>query len=232
MAKLFRFDFWPVLEHMRDRHLHVPIGHMVPEEVTFATIGDIVMEKIESVYYELLRVASSIHSGRCTAVQALQRFGSAARGQDVYDGRVQLGRLLRTLFLIDYFTNPVFRRELRHALNRGEAVHVLYRAVHTGKIPTELAKRQESMAAVSSSLSLLTNALMAWNTMHMQTAVERIETVTGEKLQPDDLRRVAPTNIEGINLRGTFDFPLADYVARILPSIVTSVQTAKKAASG
>ncbi len=232
MAKLLRFDLCPVLEHMRDRHLHVPIGHMVPEEVTFATIGDIDMEKIESVYDELLRVAASIHSGRCTAVQALQRFGSAARGQDAYDGGVQLGRLLRTIFLIDYFTNPVFRRELRHALNRGEAVHVLYRAVHTGKVPTELAKRQETMAAVSSSLSLLTNALMAWNTMHMQAAVERIETVTGEKLQADDLRRIAPTNIEGINLRGTFDFPLADYVARILPSIVTSVQTASSAASG
>jgi TnpA family transposase len=58
---------------MRDRHLHVPIGHMVPEEVTFATVGDIDMEKSESVYDELLRVAASIHTGRCTAVQALQR---------------------------------------------------------------------------------------------------------------------------------------------------------------
>lgn len=231
-AKLLRFDLCPVLEHMRDRHLHVPIGHMVPEEVTFATVGDIDMEKVEAVYDELLRVAASIHTGRCTAVQALQRFGSSARGQDVYDGGVQLGRLLRTLFLIDYFTNPVFRRELRHALNRGEAVHVLYRAVHTGKVPTELAKRQETMAAVSSSLSLLSNALMAWNTMHMQAAADKIETVTGEKLLTDDVRRIAPTNTEGINLRGTFDFPLADYAARILPSTAFSAAPARNAASG
>jgi hypothetical protein len=110
------------------------------------------------------------------------------------------------------------RRELRHALNRGEAVQAVRRAVHTGKIPTELAKRPESLATVSSSLSLLTNALMAGNTQRMQRAVERSVAVGGELLSPEDLRRIAPTNLEGINLRGTFEFPLAEYAMRILPS--------------
>lgn len=218
VAKGLKFDLCPVLQHMRDRYLHVPVGHMVPEDVLPVVAGDVNLGAIEAIYDEFVRVVASIQSGRCTAVQALQRFGSAARGQDVYDGGVQLGRLLRSIFLIDYFTNPAFRRELRHALNRGEAVHAVQRAVHTGKIPTELAKRPESLAAVSSSLSLLTNALMAWNTQHMQRAVERIEAVGGEKLSPEDLRRIAPTNLEGINLRGTFEFPLADYALRILPS--------------
>ena len=138
----------------------------------------------------------------------------------MYDGGVQLGRLIRTLFLIDYFTNPAFRRELQHALNRGEAVHGVQRAIHTGKIPTDLAKRQESLIAVSSSLSLLSNALMAWNTQYMQRAVDEIEAIGGEKLLPDDLRRIAPTNLDGINLRGTLDFPLETYASRILPSSI------------
>lgn len=232
VAKCLHFDLCPVLEHMRDRLLHVPVGHMVPGEVTLATVGDIDLLKIEAVYDEFIRVVASIHSGRCTAVQALQRFGSSARGQDVYDGGVHLGRLLRSIFLIDYFTNTIFRRELRHALNRGEAVHVLYRAIHTGKIPSELAKRHDTMVAVSSSLSLLANALMAWNTMHMQGAKEHIEKVGGEELFSDDLRRIAPTNLEGINLRGTFDFPLAQYAARILPSTAEAAAPARRAATG
>ena len=32
--------------------------------------------------------------------------------------------------------------------------------------------------------------------------------------------RVAPTNIEGINLRGTFDFPVEKFAHRILPNSV------------
>jgi uncharacterized protein (DUF433 family) len=68
----------------------------------------------------------------------------------------------------------------------------------------------------------LTNALMAWNTQHMQRAVERIEAIGGEKLRPEDLRRIAPTNLEGINLRGTFEFPLERYAGRIMPSTTGS----------
>jgi TnpA family transposase len=63
-------------------------------------------------------------------VQALTRFGSAARGQPLYEGGVQLGRFFRSIFLIDYFSGPMFRGELQHALNRGEAVHNVQCAIH------------------------------------------------------------------------------------------------------
>ena len=83
----------------------------------------------------------------------------------LYDGGVHLGRLFRSIFLIDYFTTPAFRRELHHALNRGEAVHTVQRAIHQGKIAIELARQPHSLLAVSSALTLLTNAVMAWNTI-------------------------------------------------------------------
>ena len=42
----------------------------------------------------------------------------ARRGDPIYEAGVQLGRLLRTAFLADYFVNVAFRRELRRVLNR------------------------------------------------------------------------------------------------------------------
>ena len=72
---------------------------------------------------------------------------------------------------------------------------------------------------MSSSLALLTNAVMAWTTMHMQRAVDQMEQINGDSLQAADLRRIAPTYLEGINLRGTFDFPIARYAERVLPSL-------------
>jgi hypothetical protein len=67
-------------------------------------------------------------------VTALARFGSAARGDPIYDAGVQLGKLLRTAFLADCFVNAGFRRELRRVLNRGEAVNALKRAIYTGRV--------------------------------------------------------------------------------------------------
>jgi TnpA family transposase len=112
------------------------------------------MDLIESIWDKFVRVAASVQTGQCTAVQALSRFGSAARGQPVYDGGVHVGRLFRTIYLIDYFTNATFRAELQHVLNRGEAVHTVQRAIHIGKIPLELTRHHDSLAAVSSALAL------------------------------------------------------------------------------
>ena len=222
LARGLSFDLCPQLAHLRDRRLHVPVGHAVPELLAPIADCDAKLEAIETIWDEFVRVVASVYSGRCTAVQALARFGSDARGQPLYDGGVHLGRLLRSIFLIDYFTSPAFRRELRHALNRGEAVHTVQRAIHQGKIPLELARQPHALIAVSSSLTLLTNALMAWNTQHMQRALDTVERLGETPAQAEYLRRIAPTALEGINLRGTFDFPVAQYVGRLMPSTVTA----------
>jgi hypothetical protein len=76
---------------------------------------------------------------------------------------VQLGRLLRTAFLADYFVKDAFRNELRRVLNRGEAVNALKRAIYTGRISPAQAKRVDEMQAVADALSLMANIVMAWN---------------------------------------------------------------------
>lgn len=221
LARAPGFDLCPRLSHLRDRRLHVPRNRAVPPQLAAVTDCDVRLELIVDVWDELVRIAASIRSGKCRAVEALARFGSAARGQAVYEGGVHVGRLFRSIFLIDYFTNATFRAEMQHVLNRGEAVHNVQRAIHIGKIPVELARRQESLSAVSSALTLLSNILMAWNTTHMQRALEEIQAATGVPLDAGQLRRIAPTHLEGINLRGTFNFPVARYAHRILPSLAS-----------
>ncbi len=112
--------------------------------------------------------------------------------------------LTTAIFLADYFVIPAFRAELRHVLNRGEATHTLYRAVHTGQIPTEIGKRDEMLHAVSSALTRVVNVIRAWNAGHMQSALERTM-AGGSEPKSEDLRRVAPTNIEGAFPEGRLD---------------------------
>ena len=217
-AKLLRFDLCPWLADFGRRQLSVPKGFNVPSGLGSVMAADVELDAIRAVYDELVRVAASIRTGQCSAVQALDRFGSDARGQAVYEGGVRLGQLLCTLYQMDFFLNSSFRGELRHALNRGEAIHALQRAIHDGQVPHDLARHDDSLHAVSSSLSLMCNVVMAWNAEHMQQAYERMST-GGVRPAADDLRRVAPTNVEGVNFRGTFEFPVERYAERILPSL-------------
>lgn len=74
--------------------------------------------------------------------------------------------------------------------------------------------------SISRPLRLLTNAVMAWNTQHMQSALNTIEKLGNQPVLPEHLCSIAPTSLEGINLRGTFDFPIADHVHWLMPSLM------------
>jgi hypothetical protein len=124
--------------------------------------------------------------------------------------------------LTDYFVNEAFRRELRRVLNRGEAVNALKRAIYSGRVAPMQARRNDEMQAVADALSLLANIIMAWNTSQMQAVLDHWP--RRQHLVPSELiGRIAPTRLEGINLRGVFRFPVERYAAQLLPS-----QTAEK----
>src|SRR3546814_16685525 len=89
----------------------------------------------------------------------------------VYEFGTVLGKGPRTLFLLDYLVNPSFQREIHRTLNQGESVHPLQRALMAGRIEAKHGRSTQEMTAISGALTLLTNAVMAWNAGQMQRAV-------------------------------------------------------------
>jgi len=172
--------------------------------------------------------AFTLSSPHTSAVHALARFGSASGGDPLYEAIVPLGKLLRTVFLADYFVNATFRREFLRVLNRGEAVNALKRAIYAGRVAGYQAKRDDEMQAVADALSLLANILMAWNTTKMQAVLDHWGTRRSTAVPSELIGRIAPTRTEGINLRGVFRFPIDDYADRLLPSLAAR----KSAANG
>ena len=222
LARLLGFDLCPRLRELKQRRLFLPRGMTVPEELAAVCEAGIDTALIEAQWDTLVHLAASVSSGHASAVTALARFGSAARGDPIYGAGVQLGKPLRTAFLADYFVNAGFRRELRRVLNRGEVVNALKRAIYTGRVGPAQARRADEMQAVADALSLLANIVMAWNTRQMQSVLDRWAN-RRQVVPPELIGRVAPTRLEGINLRGVFRFPLERYAGQILPS-----QTAAK----
>jgi hypothetical protein len=141
--------------------------------------------------------------------------GVAAR-----EALVQLGQVLRTVFLAEYFVNAAFRREVRRVLNRSESANPLKRAIYAGRVASYPAKQSEEMQAVADALSLRANLVMAWNTMQMQSILDRWNVRRATAVPPELIGRTAPTPpTEGIDLRGVFSFPIEQYAERLLPSL-------------
>jgi len=210
IAKLLGFDLCPRLRDLRERKLFVPRGWPVPESLEGVTVRRVSVKAIERGWDDLVRLAASIRAGKVSAVHAIHRLGSAAVGDPLYRAAEHLGRLLRTLFLCDYLTIPDYRREIHTLLNRGESVHQLQRAIHGGQVAPERGRRRQEMAAISGAHALLTNIVLAWNTIRMDTVVAKLNR-DGIGIEEDWLRRIGPAHFSHINFRGTFRFNVERY---------------------
>jgi hypothetical protein len=60
---------------------------------------------------------------------------------------------------------------------------------------------------------------MAWNTMKMQSVLDRWNARRSTAVPPGLIGRIAPTRTEGINLQGVFTFPIGQYQAQLPPSL-------------
>lgn len=76
----------------------------VPAEIATVCKASVDTTLIEAHWDALVHLTACVMSGHSSAVAAMARFGPAARCDPIYDAGVQLGRLLRTAFLADYFS--------------------------------------------------------------------------------------------------------------------------------
>src|SRR3546814_8301017 len=77
-------------------------------------------ELIERHYPDMLRVAISIKAGRITPSMILRRLGVASRKNKLYFAFRELGRAIRTKFLLNYINDVELRRVIHQSTNRSE----------------------------------------------------------------------------------------------------------------
>ncbi len=218
ISKLLGFDLCPRLSHLRDRRLHVPREVPVPAVLEPVVESDVSLQQVEAGWDQLIRVTASIEGGWTSAVLAFTRFGAASRADPIHKAGSALGKLLRTLFLCDYLSNEVFRREVLRILNHGESVHTLQRVIHFGSIAAARGRRREELVAISGSLTLLANVVMAWMTQRIQHVLDTWHGAGIRRVEPEILRHIAPVHFQDINFRGVMRFPLARYRSRLIPA--------------
>lgn len=218
LAKHLRFDLCPQLAGLPDCKLWVPRKARVPETLDGITLPSVSLRAIVRGWDLMLRLVASILTGRVSVSWALARNGSAAIGDKLHAALDHYGRLLRSVYLCDYFTKEPFRREIHTLLNRGESVHQLQRAVYYGRIAAERGRRRDELKAISGSHVLLTNLIIAWNTKRLSEVLATLREA-GSGVSDDVVRRLGPVFFGNINFRGTMSFSIEKYAGILLSKV-------------
>ena len=217
-AKLLGFDLYARLHDMRGQWLHVPRDWPQVPGLEPVLKRDIDTEFIQSELDGLLRMAASINDGYGSATFLLERYGSAARQSKLHRAGTQFGQLWDAVYLCDYAAQPPFRRSVNRILVRGESVHQLERVIHAGPIRFDRGRRRDEKIMISGALTLLTNAVIAYNTWKLHLVLDR-RREAGQSLPSDAiLAHIAPIAFRHIKFQGIYRFPLERYLDRLLPS--------------
>lgn len=117
----------------------------------------------------------------------------------------------RTLFTLNWISNPVLRRHSHAGQNKGEARNALARAVFFNWLGELRDRTFENQCYRASGVNLAVAAIMLWNTVYLARAVTQLR-AEGHDLPDDLLAHIAPLGWEHISLT-------ADYVWTSLETI-------------
>ena len=86
---------------------------------------------------------------------------------------LHLGQLVRTIYLLRYFSDPVMRQQVRTQLNRGEARQDLAQRLFFADQGMFRSGDYYQMMNRASCLSLLSNAVLVYNTLRIGRVLEQ-----------------------------------------------------------
>jgi TnpA family transposase len=217
IAKLLGFALCPRLKRASERRLYVPSQlKKVSDNLRGIVIPVISTRRIQKEWDHLVRLAASIDTGHSTATVALARYGSASSDSPIYRAGVHLGRLIRSIYLCDYFLSNELRRTVNRILVHGEALHNLQRAIYAGSFSKPRGQREEELFAASGTLTLITNLCLAWTANRMQEEIFGDNGLANAEDNLNWLSHISPAHYANINFRGTLRFDVSEYAKWLL----------------
>jgi TnpA family transposase len=203
LCHLLGFRFAPRIRDLADKRLYVP-GRPSQWPAMRPLIGGPLNRKlIEGQFGEVLRLASSIRHGTVTASLILRKLGSYPRQNSLALALREVGRLERSLFLLQVLRDPGLRRRIHVGLNKGEARNALARAVFFNRLGELRDRSFENQRHRASGLNLLVAAITLWNTVYLERSVAGL-LERGVSIDESLLPHISPLGWEHINLTGDY----------------------------
>jgi hypothetical protein len=153
--------------------------------------GAIKAHRITSAWDEVVRLVASMSSRVVSPSLVLLRLGSYARQNRIHQALAEIGRIHKTVHILRTLDNEEYRQRMGRELNKGEASHELSRFLCFGKEGELRGREFGDQLHTFSCLSVLHNAVVAWNMVHIEPVVEQLR-AEGQRCDDELLSLTTP----------------------------------------
>ncbi|PEA06341.1 Tn3 family transposase, partial [Bacillus cereus] len=208
LTNLLGFRFAPRLRDLADSKLYTFEKPEQYPDMEKLLKGRIHTKVIRDNYDDVLRLAHSIREGTASASLVMSKMGSYSRQNSLATALREMGRIEKTLFILDYISSETLRRRIQRGLNKGEAMNALARAIFFGKHGELRERALQDQLQRASALNLIINAISIWNTVYLPQAIEHMKKIG--KHREELLPHISPLGWEHINFLGEYNFTVSN----------------------
>jgi len=207
VTALIRVAYAPRIQAFQDQQFYAFAGMDVPDLSAYALRLGKPLDRglIEAQWETILRLVVSLKQKQVTASTVLKRLNSYSQHHPLYLALRELGRAVRTEFLLRYMDDQDLRKRIDDQLDKLESAHHFARAVfygQNGQIP--YAGKEEQQVA-DACKRLVQNVIVCWNCLYLNQQLFQAPAAERQALA-DAIARMSPVSWQHINLQGEFDF--------------------------
>lgn len=167
--------------------------------------GKIKEDLILKYWDDMLRVAGSLSLGTINPTNLIQMLQRSGRPTMLGKALMEFGRIFKTTHHLTLMDDKDHRRRLLTQLNMGESAHSLKRDIFYWKKGQLYQTTREGQEDQLWALEVVANAIIIWNTIYMQKALEYMEQA-GYIVEDNDKARLKPFIHDHINIIGNYSF--------------------------
>jgi TnpA family transposase len=168
---LLSYRFVPRIRDLPSKRLYLFDPAATPKGIRGLVGGKIREKLITENWPDILRAVATMAAGVMPPSQLLRKFASYPRQHELAVALREIGRIERTLFIIDWLLDADMQRRAQIGLNKGEAHHALKNALRIGRQGEIRDRTSEGQHYRLAGLNLLAAIIIYWNTKHLGHAV-------------------------------------------------------------
>lgn len=212
-CRMLNFELMPRLKNINRQKLylaHAGDAKQLPYLDAVLT-RPINWELIAQQYFEIVKYTTALRLGSAEPEAILRRFTKENVQHPTYKALIELGKVIKTIFLCQYLHAEELRREIHEGLNVVENWNSANAFIFYGKGGEVASNRLEDQELSVLALHLLQSCLVYVNTLLIQRVLEEPRWM--RRLKAEDRRGLTPLFYLHVNPYGRFDLDMTQRLA-------------------
>lgn len=208
LSYLLGIELQPRIRNVKDLVFYRPDKNKKYKHIDSLFKEKVDWELIETHWQDLMQVVLSIKAGKILPSTLLRKLGNYSRKNRLYLAYRELGRVVRTIFLLKYISDKKFREEIHANTNKVESFHYFAKWLNFGGeiLQENDPEEQEKLIKYN---NLVANALIFQNVIDQTRIIKNLMS-EGFAVSPEDLKTLSPYLTAHIKRFGDYVIDLSE----------------------